>query len=253
MRVPPVRTVLLLHAGIADSRMWEPQAEVLRGAGYRVIAPDLRGFGERRLEPGPFSHVRDAEAVLDGPAAVVGCSLGGRVALELALHRPDLVERLVLIAPGLPGWDWSEETRAGWAAEEAAYEAGDVEAAAEASTRMWVDGPNRSPHEVDPGIRAALTGMVLRSYEMQQGAWEEGAREEEVLDAPIGDRLKEIGCPALVLVGEEDVADMLRIAAHVAEAIEDARLVTIAKAAHVPSLERADEVNALLLEFLGAG
>jgi 3-oxoadipate enol-lactonase len=245
------QSVLLLHAGVADSRMWQPQVEVLEGAGYRVIAPDLRGFGERRLEPAPFSNVLDAEAVLDGPAAVVGNSLGGRVALELALHRPDLVERLVLIAPGLPGWDWSDETRAGWAAEEAAYESGDFGAAAEASVRTWVDGPDRSPEEVDPEMRALVTAMVLRSYEMQQGAWEGGAREEDALDPPVGERLGEIRCPTLVLVGEQDVADMQAIAAHIADSIEDTRLASIANAAHLPRLERAEEVNALLLDFLG--
>jgi 3-oxoadipate enol-lactonase len=251
--VRAVNTVLLLHAGIADRRMWQPQAEVLEAAGYRVIAPDLHGFGERQLEPEPFSYLLDAEGSLDGPAAVVGCSLGGRVALELALHRPDLVERLVVIAPGLPGWEWSEETCAGWAAEEAAFDAGDFDAAAEATVRMWVDGPNRSPGEVDAGIRAAVTAMVLRSYEMQQGAWEAGAREEDVLDAPISGRLGEIRCPTLVLVGEEDVADMQAIATHVADSIKDARLVTVRNAAHLPSLECADEVNALLLSFLSDG
>jgi 3-oxoadipate enol-lactonase len=246
-----VRTVLLLHAGIADSRMWQPQIEALEAAGYRVIAPDLRGFGERRLEPAPFSNVRDAEAALDGPAVVVGASLGGRVALELAVHRPDLVERLVLIAPGLPGWEWADDTRAGWAAEETAYEAGDFETAAEESVRLWVDGPNRSQEEIDVGFRAAVTGMVLRSYEMQEGAWEAGAREEDVLDPPVSDRLDEIQCPTLVIVGEHDVADMRAIAAHVAESIDDAQLVTVANAAHLPSLERAGEVNSLLLPFLG--
>ena len=179
---PAVSTVLLLHAGIADSRMWRPQVEALQAAGYRVIAPDLRGFGEHRLDPVPFSYVRDVEELIDGPTAVVGNSQGGRVALELAVHRADLVERLVLIAPGLPGWEWSDETREGWAAEEGAYEAGDLEGAAEASVRMWVDGPNRSREEVDDGVRALVTEMVLRSYEMQQGAWEAGAREDDVLD-----------------------------------------------------------------------
>src|SRR5262245_30681404 len=124
--------------------MWARQATTLAAAGYRVVAPDLRGFGDRPLGAGPYSHRRDVEAALDGPAAVVGNSLGGRVALELALDRPDLVQRLVLIAPGLPGWVWSEETRAGWAEEEEAFDLGDDEAAAEISLRMWVDGPQRS-------------------------------------------------------------------------------------------------------------
>jgi pimeloyl-ACP methyl ester carboxylesterase len=223
--------------------MWQPQIEALEDAGHLVIAPDLRGFGERVLEPGPFSHLRDAEALLDGPAAVVGSSLGGRVALELVVHRPDLVERLVLMSPGFPGWEWSDETREGWAAEEAAYDAGDLGAAAEASVRLWIARPG---HEVDPVVRALVVGMVLRAYEQQ----DPGAQEENVLDAPLDGRLHEIRCPTLVLVGEADVEDMRAIAVHVASSIEEAQLVSIAQAAHLPSLERPDSVNPLVLKFL---
>jgi pimeloyl-ACP methyl ester carboxylesterase len=240
-----VRTVLLLHAGIADRRMWGRQQEALEAAGFRVLAPNLRGFGDRRLDPVPYSHRRDVEAVLDGPAAVVGNSLGGRVALELALARPDLVERLVLIAPGLPGWDWSEEVRASWAAEEAAFDLGDEKAAAEISLRMWVDGPYRSPDEVDGGVRAAVREMVLRSYELQRAG---GAAEEDVLD--VAARLGEIRCPTLVAVGDLDVPEMQAIAARVAESVVDGRLVTLRGAAHLPSLERPDELDALVLGFL---
>ena len=245
-----VSTVVLLHAGIADSRMWQPQTVVLREAGYRVLAPDFRGFGQRVLEPAPFSHVRDVEELLDGPAVVIGSSLGGRVALELAVLRPELVERLVLIAPGFPDWEWSDETRAGWAEEEAAFERGDVEAAAEASLRLWVDGPRRPPEAVDPTMRSAVRTMVLRSYELQEPAWEAGAEEQAILDPPLGGRLGEIHCPTLVLVGDEDVADMQAIARHVVDCISGARLVNVPQTAHLPSLERADEVNAHVLVFL---
>lgn len=229
--------------------MWQPQVEALQMAGYRVLLPDLRGFGQRVLDPAPFSYLRDVETLLESPTAVVGSSLGGRVALELAVHRPDLVERLVLIAPGLPGWEWSAETRAGWAEEEAAFEQGNFEAAAEASLRLWVDGPRRSPEAVDPIMRSAVRGMLLRSYELQH-AWGTGAREEEILEPPVNDRLSEIRCPTLVLVGDEDVADMRAIATQVADSVGGARLVNISDTAHLPSLEQADEINALLLAFL---
>jgi 3-oxoadipate enol-lactonase len=230
--------------------MWQPQVEVLRTAGYRVLTPDLRGFGQRVLEPVPFSYVRDVEGLLDGPAAVVGSSLGGRVALELAVLRPDLVQLLVLISPGLPGWEWSDETRAGWAEEEAAFERGDFEEAAEASLRLWVDGPRRSPEALDPAMRSAVRGMVLRSYELQGDAWDAGAEEEKTLDPPVTGRFGEIRCPTLVVVGDEDVADMRAIAAHIANSVSGARLVNLPRAAHLPSLERADEINVLLLAFL---
>jgi pimeloyl-ACP methyl ester carboxylesterase len=241
------RPVLLLHAGIADSRMWSPQLDLLGSAGFRVVAPDLRGFGERALDGSRFSHAQDAAALLDGPALVVGSSLGGRVALELALRRPELVDRLVLIAPGMPGWDWSPHVRDGWEAEEAAFERGDRDGAAEASLRLWIDGPRRSPEAVDPGLRALVREMVLRSYELQADAPEDD--EEELPGGPLRERLGEIGVPTLVLVGDEDVPDMQAIAAHVAASIGGARLVTLSGVSHLPSLERPGEVNELLLEF----
>jgi pimeloyl-ACP methyl ester carboxylesterase len=117
--------------------------------------------------------------------------------------------------------------------------------------RLWVDGPRRSPEEVDSAMRLSVCEMTLRSYELQQHAWEAGAREEDVLDPPVNSRLGEISCPTLVLVGDEDVADMRAIAAHIADSISGARLLNLAAAAHLPSLERADEVNALLFAFLG--
>jgi pimeloyl-ACP methyl ester carboxylesterase len=239
-----------LHAGIADSRMWRPQEAPLRAAGFDVVAPDLRGFGQRPMGTEAFSNARDAEALLDAPSAVIGASLGGRVALELAVLRPDLVERLALIAPGLPGWAWSDETRAGWAAEEEAFERGDLEGAAEASLRQWIDGPRRAPDEVDQELRSSVREMTLRSYELQRA---EEAEEEAVLEPAINERLGDVRCPTLVIVGDEDIADMHGIAAHVAASIDGARLETVTGASHLPSLERPDEVNAIILGFLVEG
>ncbi len=234
--------VLLLHAGIADRRMWAPQLEALSAAGHRVLAPDLPGFGETALEPGTIDYVGYAAALLDGPGAVVGCSFGGRIALELALARPELVDRLVLVGAGLGGWDWSEAARAGYAEEEAALERGDLAEAAAAQARMWLAA------DADPAVRTLTETMTVRSYELQIPF------EDEVTDVwpdpPAKERLAEVRVPTLVVVGSQDVEDIKAIAAKLAAEIPGARLEPIDGAGHLPSLERPDELNRLLLDFL---
>ncbi len=234
--------VLLLHAGVADRRMWASQIEVLEPAGHRVLAPDLPGFGDAALAPGTVDYVGFAADQLDGPGAVVGCSFGGRVALELAVARPDLVERLVLVGAGLGDWDWSESTQAGFAEEEEALERGDLVAAAEQQARMWL-APDASPE-----VRALTVAMTIRSYEQQIPA--EGQVQAVWPQPPAEARLGELAVPTLVVVGSEDLADIVSMAERLAGAIPGARLETIAGAGHLPSLERPDELNRLLLDFL---
>ena len=243
-------TVVFVHQGIADGRVWEPQWSSL-GA-YRRIRPDLRSFGRSAVGALPLSHARDVAGLLDelgvGGAALVGGSLGGRVTLELAVARPELVAALVLIGSGLPGHDWSSAVERYAHAEDEAVSRGDLAAATEVNLRMWVDGPRRTPDQVDPGVREAMRAMLLRALELQAPVWAD--LDEELLVPDVGERLGEIRVPTLVLVGDEDVEDMQTIAARLAEAIPGARRATIAGAAHVPNLERPAEVDAHLLDFL---
>ena len=234
--------VLLLHAGIADRRMWEPQIEALEAAGHRPIASDLPGFGDAPLEPGTIDYIDHAASLVNGPAAVVGCSFGGRIAIELAAARPDLVDRLVLIGAGLGSWDWSESAQAGFAEEEEAIERGDLAAAAAQQARMWLAA------DAAPEVRELTEAMTLRSYEQQLPV--EGKVKAVWPDAPAETRLGVIGAPTLVVVGTEDLDDIKSIAEKLAAEIPGARLATIEGAGHLPSLERPDELNGLLLEFL---
>ena len=234
--------VFLLHAGIAYSRMWAPQVEALGGAGHRVLAPDLPGYGETPLEPGTIDYVAHAAAQLDAPAAVVGCSFGGRIALELALARPELVERLVLVGAGLGGWAWSDAAKAGFAEEEAALEAGDLAAAAAAQARMWL------ANDASGEVRSLTEAMTLRTYELQLPVEDEV---DDVWPAPAaGERLADVSVPTLVVVGSDDVEDIVIVAEKLAVEIPGAHLARIEGAGHLPSLERPDELNRLLLEFL---
>jgi 3-oxoadipate enol-lactonase len=134
---PPV---LLLHAGVADRRMWAEVAGGLNASGYRVIAPDLAGFGETQLPSGPFSHtdlVHELQVELGAvPAVVVGNSFGSLVALDLAMHHPDAVSSLVLISTPSETREPSEALRAFWQEEERLLEAGDVEGATDLNVAM---------------------------------------------------------------------------------------------------------------------
>ena len=247
------RPVLLIHEGICDSRMWASQWQTFPQV-HRTVRCDLRGFGQTPLPTEPYSNARDVVELLDrlelGAAALVGVSLGGRVALEVALARPDLVERLVLVGPGLPGHAWSDTVRIYSEQEDAAVARGDLDAAVEANLRMWVDGPNRRPDEVDPSVRSFVGMMQRRALELQAPVWEEV--EEELLVPDVWSRYVELRVPTLVLVGSEDVSDIHAIADRLASGIPGARKVVIAGTAHVPSLERPEEFDRLVLAFLRA-
>jgi pimeloyl-ACP methyl ester carboxylesterase len=246
--------VVLLHAGICDSRMWEPQWDTFPRA-HRTIRYDQRGYGRSPLPPGSWSDARDLIGLLEAlgiqRAALVGVSRGGRIALEVAVARPDLVGALVLVGAGLPGHDWSEPERleAFVAEEDAAVGRGDLDAATEANLRLWVDGPGRSPADVDPSVRRLVGVMQRRALELQAPVWDVLEDRIELLVPDLAERLGQVRAPTLVLAGDQDLADIRAIAERLALQIRDARLAIVAGAAHLPSLERPAEFDDLVLGF----
>ena len=225
--------------------MWAPQVEALRAAAHEPLAPDMPGFGEEPLVPPAVDHVAFAAERLAARGAVVGCSLGGRIALELAGARPELVERLVLVAPGLASTPWSEETQALFAEEEALVEAGDLEGAARQQAAMWL-GPD-APEDVR-GLTAAMT---LGSYELQLPV--DGQVAARWPGPSAETRLAELDVPTLLVAGDRDRPELVEQCERLARELPDARLETIAGAGHLPSLETPAELNRLLLEFLDDG
>ena len=251
---PPV---VLVHEGIGDMRMWDDVLPALAER-HRVVRYDLAGFGESPLAGGPLSHVDDLVAVMDAHglerAALVGGSLGGRIALEAALEHPERVTALLLVAPGLRGHEFSSFVRHAGQEEEAAFERRDYPAAAEAMVRAWVIGPRRDASEVDPSVIVRVREMCIRSYERYAEAIAAGGEPEEAaLEPAAAERLGEIAIPTLVLVGDADVPDMLQIADRLEAGIPGARKVVWQGVAHMPPMERPREFAALVLEFLAGG
>ena len=243
--------MVLIHAGICDSRMWDPQWETFRPS-HRVLRYDMRGFGRSPVGPGSYSNAGDLIDLLEqqgvAKASLVGVSMGGRVALEVAIARPELVDALVLVGAGFPGHDWSAEMNAADEAEMAALKRDDLDAAVEVALRTWVDGPRRRPEDVDSDVRARVAEMQRRAYELQLPVWE--TAEEEPLVGDLSERVGEVDAPTLVLVGEEDVRDMHEIAGRLERELPNARRASIANTAHVPSMERPREFDQLVLPFL---
>lgn len=244
--------LVLVHAGVADRRMWAPIVPAL-AAGHRVIRADARGFGESMPPTGPWAHHTDLLAVLDEllvtQAHLVGASMGAGIAVEAALARPALAASLVLVAPGGPLLGNSPESlRPIWAAEVDALDRGDLDAAVEVNLRAWVDGPDRPPDAVDPDVRAFVGRMQREAFELPE--WDPEVAPEHELSPPAIRRLGELRMPILVVVGDRDQPAVREAAERVASSARDARLVVWPGVAHLPSLERPEEFTELLLGFL---
>ena len=159
--------VVLVHSALGDSRLWRRQVEALSPA-YEVVAPDLPGFGETPLPTEPFSFVDAVAAHL--PAALVGNSFGGAVALRTALAYPERVSKLVLVGSALPAWEFTEEMRSYWAEEGAAVEAGDLDLATQVNLDFWVKPEHHD--EVRPQQRRAFE--LQTAHEEPELVWPAG-------------------------------------------------------------------------------
>jgi pimeloyl-ACP methyl ester carboxylesterase len=237
--------VLLLHAGIADRRMWREHLDWIAAAGWRAVAPDLPGFGEHVPSPDSPSPWGYAVAVMDelglDRAALVGCSFGGAVALRVAVSAPERVRALGVISSPAPGLEPSPRLHEAWTAEEEAMERGDIDAAVDTVLAAWLapDAP--------AALRDLVATMQRRAFELEP----EAAPEEPpdpVDEAP--ERLREIAVPTLVAAGESDMPDFLWSAQSLADAIPGARHQFIPGAGHLAPLEAPDAFRRLLGEFL---
>jgi 3-oxoadipate enol-lactonase len=242
---PPL---ILVHAGIADRRMWDLVVPLLADA-FRVIRYDARGFGDSPAADGSFAHWRDLAGVIRtleaAPARLIGVSMGGGTVLVLATEEPDLVERMVVVAPGIGVSEPSPAMISFWDAEDAALERDDLDAAAEVNVRMWLDGPMRSSSEVDPAVRSSVFDMQRRAFEIANPA----SVEERPLE-PLRARLPSIATPMLVMVGELDQPDSLALSEEVAAAAGNARFLSMPGVAHLPPLEAPEAFVELVRPFL---
>lgn len=242
--------VVFLHANVCDRRMWRAQLEGV-GATNKAIAYDRRGFGGTRAEKEDFSAVADLMAVIDAtadgaPAVLVGCSGGGKVALDAALRHPSSVRALVLIAPtvgGAPEAAHPPEIEDLLARQREAEEIGDLDRVNAIKARLWLDGP------LAPEGR--VTGETRRLFlDMNAIALRSPPTGASLDAAPAYPRLGEIRVPSLVIWGDLDFPHIQERCRQVASVVPNGSGHRLTGVAHLPSLERPAEVTGLLTDFI---
>ncbi len=241
--------VLLLHGLGADASSWTLQFPALTEAGFRPLAPDAPGFGASRYDGRGWSLKRVAAAVkglLDelatGPVHVVGLSMGGVIAQQLALDTPQVVKKLVLASSFAA---LRPERLSGWLyllrrvllvsfkgiPEQAVFVAGRLFPAQEQEPlrRLFI----QQITQADPrAYRAAMRALSL--FDSRR-------------------RLAQIKAPTLVITGANDGTASPFLQAALAHGIPGARQVIIAGAGHAVSVDHHEEFNRAMLVFLGEG
>jgi 3-oxoadipate enol-lactonase len=237
--------LLLVHGHPFDRSMWRPQLDHLVRAGHRVIAPDLRGYGETTVVPGKTpleTFAADLAALLDhlgvDRVVLVGLSMGGQLALEFHRLFPHRLNGLVLAATSPKA-----ETATG------------RQNRTEMAARLLREGMAPHAREVLFKMIAPTAARPVAEHvlTMMRSTPPEGAAAALLGRAERRDHtglLPAIRVPTLVVVGTEDEYTPVSEAELLSSRIPGAELVVIDGAAHLPNLERPDEFNAALVAFL---
>ena len=239
--------LVLIHGGLVNSGLWDDQFAVF-AAHYRTLRYDVRGYGKSKSPSSYYSNYGDLRDLLEyfgiEQAYVLGLSMGGGIAIDFTLTYPHHVAALLPIAAGLGGYH-ATSNRVLRDEMEAAYESGDQERAVELSLQVWTDGPYRTPDQVDPAVRERIRAMTAHTLNLPDvDPW------LQRLEPPAIDRLAEIHVPTLFVVGDQDVEDILKIGDLIIANVRGAQRAVIPGTAHHLNMERPDEFNRIVLEFL---
>jgi 3-oxoadipate enol-lactonase len=242
--------LVLVHAGVADCRMWDEQFEVFAER-YRVIRYDTRGFGKTTSENVSFSNRQDIVDLLRHlgieRSAILGVSRGGQIAIDFTLEHPEMVTALIAVAAGISGFGGpATEAEMALLTE---YERLEKEKAYEELTdfevRVWGDGPNQPGPRADVRVRERLREMIANNYRLHQEELQ-----PRVLEPPAVERLGEIRAPTLVLWGDLDFSEVGAAMTLLTERVPGAQHVIFPGVAHMVNMEEPVRFNALVLDFL---
>lgn len=241
--------LIMIHGGLLTKEMWDGHFEQFAKK-FRVVRYDARNHGLSRSEPATFAHFEDLNKLVEhleiDSAVVMGLSMGGYIAADFALKYPDKVSGLILVAPGLSGFKFhGPESDAYREKFNAAVKTGEIEGIIEAFMEAWVYGHHRKAEALDLGLREKIRAMARVTLE----TWNNQTK-ELVASPPAVGRLSEIKVPTLAIVGDLDMPNILEIVDLYEKSVPDFEKVVIPGVAHMVNLEKPEEFNRAVDNFL---
>jgi pimeloyl-ACP methyl ester carboxylesterase len=242
---------VMIHAGVADSRQWNNEFAFF-AQDYRVLRYDTRGYGQSEPVDGEFSYMSDLTSLLDTlgftePLVMMGCSMGGGLAMDFALKHPSRVRALIMVGSAPSRLELDVPTPPKFVEAEKAFEAGDLDRVAEIETQIWFDGIGRAPEQVDPAMRKLCYEMNRQALTYEVKGLGKRLPNAEI---PAFDRLNDLNIPVLIIVGAHDTPYILAASDYMAEKISSVRKVIIQDAAHLPNMDHPQEFREIVKTFL---
>jgi pimeloyl-ACP methyl ester carboxylesterase len=234
--------------------MWDDQFPVFAER-YRVIRYDVRGFGKSALPHVPYGDRQDLLALLQyvgmTKAALLGLSLGGMIATDFTLEHPEMVDALILVGSPVGGFPCQPPpTNAAGEPQLSIWEAAFQKAKQDRNIPALVDALMSDPTLVPSPDYPAARKRVRDNLSEYSFVWVTDPAPRQPLEPPACGRLTEICVSTLIVMGAEDDPELFEHAEKLAQGIVGAERVTIAKTHHMPNMEKPEEFNALVLEFL---
>jgi pimeloyl-ACP methyl ester carboxylesterase len=236
--------VVLLHPELWDSRIWDDQSEAF-ARHHDVVRYDRRGAGRSDGPSGAYSDLRDLAALTDQlkleRCALVGCGIGGRLAIDAALALTDVVDAIVAVAPELSGYRWRDPgidvltERV-----DTAMGSGDVRGAVELELAVWAPVTSGDPS----------TAARVRDIAMENAGPRRLSATLAEVPPPAVERLDQIRAATLVVVGDRDLEEIHAIADLIVNRVPGGMKRVIADADLLVNVHRPERFNRIVLDFL---
>jgi 3-oxoadipate enol-lactonase len=241
--------IIMIHGGGMDCRMWDGQFDEF-SKNYRVIRYDIRNHGRTTSESGKFYYHEELKTLMDSlklkKAVVMGLSMGGAIAIDFTIMHPERVIALISVSSCLSGYEIKDkEIVENDAKMRKASSGGSFNSVVELVLSSWVDGPYRSPAQVDTSVRNNAKRLITSTY----SRWNPLVIAEDI-NPPAAKRLKEIKVPTLAIVGNLDTPSIHTIANLINKDVSGAQKYIIIGTGHLVNMEKPAEFNTVVSNFM---